>query len=89
MTGRSASSPAIRIAAIVALIGIGLAIALIAWHERMTQAGADMAHVAAGGYLRITIILLLVSAAAIILVAVLVARALPPAGERTDPRLLP
>jgi signal transduction histidine kinase len=84
MTGRSAASPAIRIAAIVALIGIGLAIALMAWHERMTgtQAGADMADVAAGGYLRVAIILLLVSAAAIILIAILVARALPPAGER-------
>lgn len=82
MTGRSAASPAIRIAAIVALIGIGLAIALMAWHERMTQAGAEMAHVAAADYLRIAIVLLLVSAAAIILVAVLVARALPPAGER-------
>jgi signal transduction histidine kinase len=82
MTGGSAASPAIRIAAIVALIGIGLAIALMAWHERMTQAGADMAHVATGGYLRIAIVLLLVSAAAIILVAVLVARALPLAGER-------
>ena len=81
MTGRSAASPAIRIAAIVALIGIGLAIALMAWHERMTDARADMAH-AAAGYLRIAIVLLLVSAAAIILVAVLVARALPPAGER-------
>jgi signal transduction histidine kinase len=82
MIGRSAAGPAIRIAAIVALIGIGLAIALMAWHERMTQAGADMAHVAAGGYLRVAIALLLVSAAAIILIAVLVARALPSAGER-------
>jgi signal transduction histidine kinase len=84
MTGRSAASPAIRVAAIVALIGIGLAIALMAWHDRMTDAhaGADMAHVAAAGYLRLAILLLLVSAAAIILVAVLVARALPPADER-------
>ena len=84
MTGRSAASPAIRIAAIVALIGIGLAIALTAWHERMNDlpAGTDMAHVAGGGYLSIAIMLLLVSAVAIILIAVLVAHVLPPAGER-------
>jgi hypothetical protein len=84
MTGRSAAGPAIRIAAIVALIGIGLAIALTAWHERMTDlpAGADMAHVAGGGYLSVAIVLLLVSAAAIILIAVLVAHVLPSAGER-------
>jgi signal transduction histidine kinase len=82
MTGRSPASPTIRIAAIVALIGIGLAIALMAWHERMNQAGADMAHVATADHLRIAIVLLLVSAVAILLVAVLVARALPPVGDR-------
>lgn len=75
MIGRSAASPAIRIAAIVALIGVGLAIALMAWHERMADAQAGT------NYLRIAIGLLLVSAAAIILVAVLVARALMPEGE--------
>lgn len=80
MTGRGTASPAIRIAAIVALIGIGLAVALMAWHERM----GDMVPgpVAVVGYLRIAIVLLLVSAAAIVLIAVLVARALPPVGER-------
>ncbi|HJR23617.1 MAG TPA: hypothetical protein VJ822_18425, partial [Dongiaceae bacterium] len=74
MTGRDAASTAIRIAAIVALIGVGLAIALMAWHERMPPHSDN--------HLRIAVVLLLVSAAAMILVAVLVARALPPASER-------
>ncbi len=78
MTGGKAASTAIRIAAIVALIGVGLAIALLAWHERMLP----HSDAAVGGYLRIAVVLLLVSAAAMILIAVLIARALPPAGER-------
>jgi signal transduction histidine kinase len=78
MTSRNAASTTIRIAAIVALIGIGVAIALMAWHERMLPDG-DFAF---SGHLRIAVVLLLVSAAAMILVAVLVARALPPASER-------
>lgn len=74
MTGRGAASTAIRIAAIVALIGVGLAIALMAWHERIPPHSDN--------HLRIAIVLLLVSAAAMVLVAVLVARALQPASER-------
>jgi hypothetical protein len=76
MTGRSAASPAIRIAAIVALIGIGLAIALMAWHERMPLHSDH--------HVGIAISLMLVSAAAMILVAVLIARALPPSNERPE-----
>ena len=71
MTGRGAASTAIRIAAIVALIGVGLAIALMAWHERIPPHSDN--------HLRIAIALLLVSAAAMVLVAVLVARSLQPA----------
>jgi hypothetical protein len=73
MTGRGAASTAIRIAAIVALIGVGLAIALTAWHERIPPHRDS--------HLSIAIGLLLVSAAAMILVAALVARALPLASE--------
>ena len=60
------------------MIGVGLAIALLAWHERMLP-HSDAAF---GDHLRIAVVLLLVSAAAMILIAVLIARALPPAGER-------
>jgi hypothetical protein len=77
MTGRNAASTAIRIAAIVALVGIGLAIALLAWHERMLPDG----DVAFDIHHRIAVVLLLLSAAAMVLVAVLIARALPPDGE--------
>lgn len=76
MTGRIAASTTIRIAAIVAVVGIGIAIALIAWQDRV------VGHLAGGGYLRVAIALLLVSAAAMFLVAALLARALLPAGER-------
>lgn len=76
MTGRNAASTTIRIAAIVALIGIGLAIASIAWHERL------LPHGDAGDHLRVAVALLLISAVALVLVAVLIARALPSAGER-------
>jgi len=79
MTGRNAASTAIRIAAIVALIGVGLAIALLAWHERMLPPHSDVAF---GDHLRIAVVLLLVSAAAMIAIAVLIVRALPAAGER-------
>jgi hypothetical protein len=78
MTSGKAASTAIRIAAIVALIGVGLAIALLAWHERMLP----HSDVAFGDHLRIAVVLLLVSAAATILIAVLIVRALPPASER-------
>mgnify|MGYP001025037734 CR=1 FL=1 len=78
MTGRKAASTAIRTAAIVALIGVGLAIAFVAWHERMLPNG-DGAY---GNYLRFAIALLLISAAALVLVAILIARALPQDGER-------
>jgi signal transduction histidine kinase len=78
MTGRNAASTAIRTAAIVALIGVGLAIALVAWHERMFPHN----HLVSDDHLRIAVVLLLVSAAAIVLVALLIARALPLAGDR-------
>jgi len=87
MTGRSAASLAIRAGAIVALIALGLAIALIAWQERLASATIGSASDPAmlltiSGHLRIAVLLLLVSAAAVILVAVLVARALPATNER-------
>ena len=78
MTGRNAASATIRIAAIVALIGIGLSIALVAWHERVAPDGDG----ATADHLSIAVVLLLVSAAAMVLVAVLVARALPSANDR-------
>src|SRR5262245_53587482 len=78
MIGRNAASRTVRVAAIVALIGIGLAIALMAWHERMLSDGA----VVGDGHVRIAVGLLLASAAAMILVAVLIARALPSGGAR-------
>ena len=92
MTGRNAESLAIRAGAIVALLTLGLAIALIGWQERLTSAVLALApdavrimdaFAAVNGYLRIAILLLLVSAAAVIVVAVLVARALPAAGEQS------
>ena len=79
MIGRNVASRTIRVAAIVALIGIGLAIAVMAWHERMLSDGAGIAD----GHIRIAVGLLLVSAAAMVLVAVLIARALPSAGARS------
>ena len=86
MTGRGAASVAIRAGAIVAVIALGLAIAVIGWQERLTSAAlgstADPAVLlAVGDHLRIAILLLAVSAASVILVAVLVARSLP-ANER-------
>lgn len=83
MTARRAASLAIRGGAIVALVALGLALALVAWQERQTSAAAagaidDPALLAAiGDHLRYAIILLLIGAAAITLVAVLVVRALP------------
>jgi signal transduction histidine kinase len=83
MTSRKAASLAIRVGAIVALIALGLALALIAWQERLTGAAAaraapDPAVLAAiGDHLRYAIVLLLIGAAAITVVAVLVVRALP------------
>lgn len=76
MTSRIAASTTIRIAAIVAILAIGIAIALIAWQDQV------MGHLAGRSHLRIAIGLLLVSAAAMLLVAALLARALLPAGER-------
>lgn len=87
MTGRSSANLAIRAGAIIALIALGLAIAVIAWQERLTSAAIGSvpdpaALVAVTGHLRIAILLLLVGAAAVMLVAILVARALPTASER-------
>jgi hypothetical protein len=80
MTGGGATSIAVRIAAIVALIGIGLAIALVAWYERMTY-GDPATSAAAGSHLPIAILLLVVSAAATVLVALLIERTLPAGGD--------
>jgi signal transduction histidine kinase len=85
MSGKRAASLAIRVGAIVTLVGLGLTIGLIAWQERMVSAaiGSDAAMlVTVAGYLRIAILLLLVTAASTVLVAILVARALPAARER-------
>jgi signal transduction histidine kinase len=78
MIGRNAASRTIRVAAIVALIGIGLAIAVMAWHERILSHGEG----SGDGHLRIAVVLLLASAAAMVVVAVLIARALPSSGTR-------
>jgi hypothetical protein len=43
MTGKGAASLAIRGGAIVALIALGLALALIAWQERLATAAAGAA----------------------------------------------
>jgi signal transduction histidine kinase len=83
MTRRTAANLAIRGGAIVALIALGLALALVAWQERLTSAVAggpapDPAVLAAiGDHLRYAIVLLLIGAAAIAMVAILVVRALP------------
>ncbi len=87
MSSRRATGFAIRAGAIVALTALALAIALIAWQERLTtealQSASDAAQLAAiAGYLRIAMLLLLVSAAAVILVALLVARSQPDSGEK-------
>ena len=79
MTAKDAVNLAIRAGAIVALVALGLAIALIAWQERLVgatlNAGGDPAAlVAIGSNLRIAVVLLLISAASVVLVVVLVAR---------------
>lgn len=86
MTGRDAADVAIRAGAIVALIALGLAIALIGWQERLASemlgsTPDPAALVTISGHLRIAILLLLVSAASVALVAVLVARAPPAMSE--------
>jgi len=90
MTGRNAAVLAVRVAAIIALVAVGLAIALIAWQERLTSAALGLAPVPAGlagvaGHLRIAILLLVVGTGSVILVAVLIARILPRASERPAP----
>lgn len=79
MTGRSAAGLAIRAGTIVALIGLALAIALIAWQERLASTAASSGSDAAGvvasaGHLRIAILILAVSAASLVMVAILLAR---------------
>lgn len=83
MTGKIAAGLTIRAGAIVALSVLGLAIALIAWQERLTSAAINASPdpatlVAISSYLRIAIVLLLICAASVVLIAVLVARALSP-----------
>ncbi|MGH6894508.1 MAG: hypothetical protein ACREEP_19850 [Dongiaceae bacterium] len=82
MIGKAAAGLAIRVGAIVALIALALAIALIAWQERLASASIESTGIVAiAGYLRIAMLLLLVSAAAVVLLAILVVRAVPPASE--------
>ncbi len=88
MTGKGAASLTIRAGAIVALTALGVAIALIAWQERLAgaavESGAEPVTLAGlGSYLRIAILLLLVSAASLVLVIVLVARSMP--GAEAEP----
>ena len=87
MTGGRAMGLAIRIGAIVALVVLGLALALVAWQERIASAGpdpsADAATLAAiGGHLRLAALLLLVGIVAVIVVAALIMHALVASGER-------
>lgn len=87
MTGRRAAGLAIRAGTIIALVGLALAIALIAWQERLSSMVTSPASDAAGasasvGYLRVAILILLVSAASVIMVAILVARNLPTGTEK-------
>ncbi len=90
MTGKIAAGLTIRAGAIVALSALGVAIALIAWQERLTSAAIDASSdpatlAAITSYLRVAIVLLLVSAASVVLIAVLVARAVPPTTGRSGP----
>ena len=91
MTGKNAAGLVIAAATIVALVTLGLAIALVGWQERLSNAvlaGAPDAtpaietFVFINGHLRIAILLLLVSAASVILIAVLVVRQLPTSHDR-------
>src|SRR5262245_41364613 len=85
MTGRSASILIIRAASIVGLIAVGMAVAMIAWQERLTATNPafDPAWSATvAGHLRIVLFLLLLAAAAVVLVTVLVARMAPFEGDR-------
>lgn len=87
MTGGRATGLAIRVGAIVALVVLGLALALIAWQERIASGGpdpsADAATLAAiGGHLRLAALLLLVGIVAVVVMAALIMRALVASGER-------
>lgn len=89
MKSKDAVSLTIRAGAIVALIALGLAIALIAWQERLASVTLDggdpAALVAIGSHLRLALLLLLISAASVVLVVVLVARTMPAADHRRPP----
>lgn len=91
MTGRKAAGLAIRVATIVALVTLGLSIALIGWQERLSGAvlaGAPDAVPTVAAFavivdhLRIAILLLLVCAVSVVLIAVLVARSMPAPRDR-------
>jgi hypothetical protein len=86
MTGKDAVSLTIRAGAIVALVALGLAIALIAWQERLASAalgsGGPATLLSIGSHLRIALLLLLIGAASVVLVVVLVARAVPATDDR-------
>lgn len=85
MAGRNAAILVVKAAAIIGLLAVGLAIALIAWQERILGAAgaSDPSAVAGiGAHLRIALLLLLAAAVALILVALLVTRMLPLHSER-------
>jgi hypothetical protein len=86
MTGRSIAGLAVRIGTIVALVALGLAIALIAWQERMASAipgsATDPAMLAViASRLRVALLLLLVGIGAVTVVSILVVRAIAASGE--------
>ena len=81
MIERNATGWAIRTGVIVGLIALGLAIALIAWQERLASGGSGSSpdaetFVGISTHLRIAVLLLLISLAAVALVAALMIRTL-------------
>ena len=88
MNRKRAARLAIRAGAIVALIAIGLAIALIAWQERLASSAIETIPDPAtilgiSSNLRIAILLLLIGAASVILIVVLIARVIPAASAHS------
>jgi signal transduction histidine kinase len=84
MTRKRAARLVIRAGTIVALIAVGLAMALVAWQERLASAAIETMPdpetlLGISSNLRIAILLLLVGAASLILIVVLIARDIPAA----------
>jgi hypothetical protein len=82
MIERNAAGWAIRAGVIVGVIALGLAIALIAWQERLASGVLGSSpdaetFVGISTHLRIALLLLLISLAAAVLIAALVTRTLP------------